>query len=349
MNRPMTKPTAITVTIAVLLAGAIATMTDPAHAADLTEQFTTKLNQGTRSNARDQADRWLQQGRSEAAAGNLSEAILSWRKAQLWYEELKDMDGQAIAFGYLAAAYQELGHTAAQEDALRRQLAVTRDQRNFNGQIVPNNDLGRLLARREMGTPAAGELFMEGMDVASSTRNQAGEVLTARNMSWLANSLDEPEPQTRHLEEHMVPVAQWVANPISLSAKLGDRATTRYTQQRYYMATRFEAPAYRLAQAAGSPEMQYATIANLVANYRRMGRYDLARDWLDERLQLARSLNDPQEELATLTALGDLNLDVQRTALAQRYFEQALVVAEQLDDAQQTGLIRERLAGFEQP
>ncbi|MDX2241891.1 MAG: tetratricopeptide repeat protein [Leptolyngbyaceae cyanobacterium bins.302] len=333
--------------IAILLA-AMSIPVGKAQATDLTQQMTIKLNSGTRSPERDRADRLLERGKTQAAEGDIAAAIVSWRTAQQLYQQLGDMDGQGIAYRYLATAYSQQGDLRAQEDALRRRLAVTRDQQDFNGQMLANNDLGRVLAPRAGGTVAAGELFMEAMDVASSVRNQQGEILTATNLSWLANSLEQPEQNARIVEMATLPVLQWYANPVSLGLKLHDRADQRLNQQRYYSSTRFNTAAEQLA-AEENYLVQFLAINDLVLAYRAMGRYDLARDWLDEQLQLARSLNDTQQELATLTALGDLNLEVGRTTLAQRYFEQALGVAEGLDDPQQTGLLRERLASFEQP
>jgi len=321
----------------------------PAQASDLNQQLTIHLNSGTRSPARDYADRLLADGKTAASEGNLAGAIRAWQQAQQLYQQLGDMDGQGLAFRYLAAAYEQQGQTAAQEDALRRQLAVTRDQRDFNVQILANNALGRALAPRPGGTVGAGQLFMEGMDVASSARNQQGEMLTASNMAWLANSLDQPEKNTRRIEVASLPPQQWYANPVSFGVKLNDRGEQRLNQQRYYMATRFNRVAEAMAGKGDSYLLQFVAMEDLVIAYRAMGRYDLARDWLDQRLQLARSLNDTQEELVTLASLGEITLEIGRTEVAQRYFEQALVVAEQLNDTEQTGLLKERLASFKEP
>jgi tetratricopeptide (TPR) repeat protein len=314
---------------------------------NLNQQLTIHLNSGTRSPERDQADRLLANGQTAAQAGNLATAIRVWQQAQQVYQQLGDMDGQALAYRYLATAYGQLGQVGAQEDAARRQLATTRDQRDFNGQILANNALGRVLAPRAGGTVAAGTLFMEAMEVASSVRHQAGEQLTATNLTWLANSLDQPEATARQVEMAVLPPSQWMANPVSMGLQLNDRGNQWQSQQRYYMATRFNRVSENLANQSDNYLLQFMTMDDLVVAYRAMGRYDLAGDWLDQRLQLARSLNDLQEELVTLASLGEINLEVGRVEVAQRYFEQAIAVAETLNDAEQTGLLRERLAGFE--
>ena len=226
---------------------------------------------------------------------------------------------------------------------------MTRDQRDLNGQVIANNALGRVLAPRPGGTAAAGELFMEAMDVASSMRHLEGDRLTAKNMTWLANSLDQPEQTARQLERATLPPSQWYADPISLGLHLNQRGEERLNQQRYYMATRFNTVAEHMGGTGDNARLQFLAMDDLVLAYRAMGRYDLARDWLDQRLALARSLNDSQEELFTLTTLGEINLEIGRATTAQRYFEQALTLAEQLNDSEQSDTLRERLAGFEQP
>ncbi|EKQ69658.1 hypothetical protein OsccyDRAFT_2299 [Leptolyngbyaceae cyanobacterium JSC-12] len=338
--------------VGVILLVALITTTDQrstAQSLDLNQQLTIHLNSGTRSPQRDQADRLIADGKTHQANGDLAAAIAAWRKAQLLYQQIGDMDGQGLAYNYLVRAYSQADQLAAREDAMRRQLAIARDQRNFIEQIDANNNLGTALAPRASGSPSAGELFMEGMDIAANVRNHRGEYVTANNLTWLANSLDQPDLQIRQYEFAFLPPNQWVANPASLSVKLNDRGDRHLNQQRYYMATRFNRVATTLAGEADSPALKFQTLDDLVVAYRAMGRYDLATDFLRERLTLARSLNDPRAELATLASLGELNSDIGRMALAQRYYEQAIAIAEGLNDPEQTSFLKQRLASFEQP
>lgn len=318
-----------------------------AQAQSLNQQLTIYLNSGSRSPERDTADQLMGVGKAHADAGNWDGAVVSWQQAQQLYQRIGDMDGQGLAFNYLAIAYANQGLPRATEDALRRQLAVSRDQRDFNTQIYANNNLGHALAPRASGSPAAGSLFIEGMDVASSVRNHRGEAFTAKNMIWLANSLDQPELNARRYEMAFLPPSQWVANPISYGVKLGQQGDRRMAEQRYYMATRFYNVTETLAQVGNSPALQLAAIDRLVKAYRIMGRYDLARDTLDDRLRVVQKLGRPQEELATLITQGELNQEIGRSLVAQKYYEQALAVAERLNNRGQADLIRERLAGLE--
>lgn len=335
------------------LAGAIAfaslLMPSVSQAQDLNQQLTVRLNSGTHSPARNEADQLIEVGKTQAANGDLRGAIASWQRAQLLYQQIGDMDGQGVAYSYLVLAYNQTGQPLAREDAMRRQLAVARDQRDFTGQIYASNNLGRALAPRPQGgSTAAGELFAESMNVASSVRNRRGEYLTARNMTWLANSLDQPDLLTRRYEVAFLPPSQWAANPSSYGFKLNAQGENRLNEQRYYMATRFNNVADALGARADNPSLRFRAIDDLVVAYRAMGRYDLATDSLDDRLQLARSLNNPREELETLASLGELNQNIGRIELAQRYYEQALVVAQRFNDPQLASIFRERLAGFQQ-
>ncbi len=318
-----------------------------AQAQSLNQQMTIYLNSGSRSPERDTADRLMGVGKAHADIGDWDGAIVSWQQAQQLYLRAGDMDGQGLAFNYLAIAYANQGLPRATEDALRRQLAVSRDQRDFNTQIYANNNLGDALAPRAGGSPAAGSLFIEGMDVASSVRNHRGEAFTAKNMLWLANSLNQPQLNTRQYEMAFLPPSEWVANPISYGVKLGQHGDRRMAEQRYYMATQFYDVTDTLAKVGNSPALQLAALDRLVKAYRIMGRYDLARDALDERLRVVQKLGRPQEELATLMIQGELNQEIGRNLVAQKYYEQALTVAERLDDRQQANLIRGRLATLE--
>lgn len=318
-----------------------------AQAQSLNQQMTIYLNSGSQSPERNTADHLMGVGKAHADVGNWDGAIVAWQQAQQLYQKIGDMDGQGLAFNYLAIAYANQGLPRATEDALRRHLAVSRDQRDFSTQIYANNNLGRALAPRAGGSPAAGSLFMEGMDAASSARNHRGETFTAKNMIWLANSLNQPELDTRRYELAVLPPSQWVANPISYGIKVGQQGDRRMVEQRYYMATRFYDMTETLAIAGNSPALQLAALDRLVKAYRIMGRYDLARDALDDRLQVVQKLGKPQEELAILMTQGELNQEIGRNLVAQKYYEKALMVAERLDDRRQANVIRGRLASLE--
>lgn len=334
--------------IAVLsLLGVVALLPGQAQGQSLNQQMTVYLNSGSRSPQRDRADQLMGVGKVHADMGDWDGAIVSWQQAQQLYLQAGDMDGQGLAFNYLAIAYAHQGLPRATEDALRRQLAVSRDQRDFNTQIYVNNNLGQVLAPRAGGSPAAGSLFIEGLDVAASVRNHRGEAHTAKNMIWLANSLNQPELNTREYEMAFLPPSEWVANPISYGIKLGQHGDRRMAEQCYYMATQFYGVTETMAKAGNSPALQLAALDRLVKAYRIMGRYDLARDALDTRLQVVQKLGRPQEELAILTAQGELNREIGRTLVARKYYEQALAVAQRLNNQQQADLIRGRLADLE--
>jgi tetratricopeptide (TPR) repeat protein len=166
-------------------------------------------------------------------------------------------------------------------------------------------------------------------------------------MVWLANSLNQPTLITRQFEMVALPASQWVANPISYGIKLGQHGDLLMAEQRYYMATRFFDVTETLARAGNSPTLQLAALDRLVKAYRIMGRYDLARDTLDERLEVLQKLGKPQEELATLVAQAELNQEIGRNRVAQKYYERALTLAEELKNQRQTDLIRERLSTLE--
>jgi tetratricopeptide (TPR) repeat protein len=320
-----------------------------ASASDLNRQLTIHLNSGSRSTARDEADRLTQWGQSQAAQGDWARAIGSWQRALQLYQTLGDMDAQGMIYGYLASAYAQTGQPRATEDALRRQLAVTRDQRDFSSQVYANNNLGRALAPRSGGSPGAGTLFVEGMEVAGSLRHHSGERLTAKNITWLANSLDQPDLTMRNYEVAFLPSEQWYANPVSYATQLNDRGEGNLQQRRYYMASRLHGVADSLASRSGDAANQFRAIDDLVIAFRAMGRYDRATDVLGDRLLLAQRTGNVREELASLTALGTVNQEVGRIELAQGYYERAIAVADQLSDAQQASVLRERLASFQAP
>ncbi|HEY9656148.1 MAG TPA: tetratricopeptide repeat protein, partial [Crinalium sp.] len=167
-------------------------------AAELNQQLNVQLNNGTQGASRNEADRLLQLGKDQELDGSLADAVQSWQQALKLYQTLVDRPGEALAYGYLGLAYSRMGRPNEAEDALRRQLAIARDEQDFQGQVYALNSLGRVLAKRG-GIQSAASLFNEALAIATNIKSADGAALSHDSLGLLAVSLGNP---SRAMEEY---------------------------------------------------------------------------------------------------------------------------------------------------
>jgi tetratricopeptide (TPR) repeat protein len=104
----------------------------------LTEQLNIPpFNNGTAGETRDEADRLVRLGGQQERQGQLSKAIDSWWQAIALYHSIGDVKAQGLTYDFLGLTYAQLGRFTEAEDALRRRLAIARDNQDLQGHFWP--------------------------------------------------------------------------------------------------------------------------------------------------------------------------------------------------------------------
>lgn len=325
------------------LLGAIATLTTLTPQAmatpDLQQQLAIPLNNGTRGNARDEADRLTQLGRRLASISLLGEAVTTWQQALKLYQDINDTEAMGVVYGHLATAYHDMARYRESEDAMRRQLGATRTRRDFQGQIYAVNNLGRALAPRERGMPGAEELFTEGLVVSTSIPDYDGRAVTYDSKGQLALRQGNFEQAEQYFALGLAPNR-------SASAINGMGAVYQ-AQQEYDRAMRTYQIAMRIAETNGDVTNQFRAMDGMIATLNDSKQYTKSAEMLGRRLDMALAQNNTREEMLSLRYLGQFHQWAGNYPIAKRYYQEALTVASQLDDSLQAGQLRVRLASFE--
>jgi tetratricopeptide (TPR) repeat protein len=322
--------------------GAIALSPSPAFAADLTEQLRIPLNNGTRSESRDQADRWLRLGQEQAATLLLSEAAQSWQQALRLYIDLGDREAQNLIYGYLGTTYYSLGNYVAAEDSFRRRLSLSRDRQGVDGQIHALNSLARILIQRG-GTSDAETLLNEALALSTRTNSQEGIAATQASFGLLAYTLGNYDRAITHYQASLNGTQRSFEREAAI---LNNLATAFQAKGDSGNAQRYFESAVRVANTASDRTSQIRALDGLVAISQQTGNYPQALRLLSQRLALAQALDNPRQELASYQAIAQLYQTVGDQNAARLFYHQALAVAQEIQDIDQERLLVERLTSL---
>lgn len=324
-----------------LVIGVLSLSMASVRAADLNDQLAIRLNNGTYGLTRDQADSLLRRGRAFAAQGLLPEAIGAWQQALKLYQNVGDREAEGVTYGYLATAYARTGQQLAYEDALRRQLAVSRDRQDFWTQIYAANNLGRNLEARG-GNAGAEELFTNAVAISDSIKSLNGQALSYSNLGLLAFNSGNLDRATQEFEQALLASrkASDVKSQATILNNLGDiyRLTGRYPESMKYYAL-----AFRLADLIQDRPNQFRAIDGMVTAYSFAGDYTQSMDMLRQRLKIAQTQENLLQQLTSLKALAQVYQRMGDTAKARLTYQRAITVARQLNDIDQENLLVQRL------
>ena len=156
-----------------------------AAANELRTQLDIRPNNRTEGLPRDAADQLMRLGGSQQAAGDYQDAINSWTQALEIYHEIGDLAALGMVYDYIGLTYGRLGRYLEAEDALRRRLAVARDNADFQGQVFGWNNLGSIFIQRG-NVGLAQTAFTEALTIARSLNSYQGIGLSLSNLALAA-------------------------------------------------------------------------------------------------------------------------------------------------------------------
>ncbi|MEO0539330.1 MAG: tetratricopeptide repeat protein [Cyanobacteria bacterium P01_A01_bin.105] len=318
-----------------------------AQTPSLEEQLRQPVNSSALTQSRDVADQLLRLGRQMAASGQYESAILAWEQAIELYYDIGDRIGMGTVYENMAQTYSLLGLYDEAETAVRRQLAIARDNANFQSQIYAWNTLGTLRLQRGL-LDSALSAYEEGFAVAQSVEDFEGMGLSLSNLGLVSRILGKDEDALNYF--------QTAGN---LRARSGDRlgqANTNNNLGDIYRASGEEGQAlgaYRLAlrlsrdldsqDLDNSTPTQLRALDGLINVYADQANWPQMRYYLDERIALTRMLDSDWQQLLTLRYLGLYYAATGALPEAQSAYRQSLALARQLEQSTLEGELIERL------
>ncbi|NEQ49052.1 MAG: tetratricopeptide repeat protein [Leptolyngbya sp. SIO3F4] len=311
----------------------------------LDDQLRQPVNRELLNQQRDVADQLLRLGNRQADQKDYVSALRAWRRAVEIYFEIGDASSMEQVYGNIASAHAELGDYSQAETAVRRQLAIARDNQSFSTQIFAWNALGTL--RLQQGAIlSATQAYEEALNIAYSIEDAEGVGLSLSNLGLLASIQGDYAAAIDYYE---------VAGNYRIRAgNLIGRANTSNNLGDAYLAQGQQGKAigaYRLALSygrdTGDTTAQLQAIDGLLDVYTGLSDWDQVRVYLDERIALTLNAGDDWGRLITFKRLGEFYEAVGELTLARDQYQQAYELALSL---QQTNLEVElfnRLLSFE--
>lgn len=311
------------------------------RAADLNEQLTVRLNNGTYGRSRNIADSLLRVGKAQERNGLLQNAVDSWQQALKIYQDIGDREAETQTYGYLTFAYARLGQYPAFEDALRRWLANARDRQDFQTQIYALNSLGRALHPRG-GTAGAEELFADAVAISNSIRSLDGQAVSYESIGLLAFSTGNYERAVEAFQTALL-ASRKAGDTIAQATTLNHLGDVYRTTGYYGESMRYYALAFRLADMNRDRPNQYRAIDGMVTAYNAAGSYQQSVRMLNQRLGIARTQADLRQELASLRALAKVYQQAGDDPQAVAAYERAIAIARMLQDFEQEAILTQGL------
>ena len=297
-----------------------------AYAQDsLDEQLRQPINREVINRQRDVADQLLRLGERQASQEDYGSALSAWGRAVEIYYEIGDTASMERTYGRIGSAYAELGDYIGAETAVRRQLAISRDNQNFSTQIFAWNTLGTLRLQRG-AIDSATQAYEEALSVAYSVQNFEGIGLSLSNLGLLAAAQGDYAAAIDYYEA--------AGNYRTRAGNLVGRANTNNNLGAAYLAQGLQGKAigaYRLAlrygQDSNDETAQLSAIDGLIDAYSALNDWSQVRRYLDERIALTLNTDNDWGRLITFKRLGEFYEATGEPTLAQEQYEMAYELA----------------------
>ncbi|MBE9177673.1 tetratricopeptide repeat protein [Oculatella sp. LEGE 06141] len=298
---------------------------------------------GETASQRSEADRLMRLASERQSVGASEEALGLWQEALDLYSRLADFAGMGRAYDYLGLTFADLGRYAEAEDALRRRLAIARDEQDFQGQVYGLNNLGTVLLHR-LNPQSAQALFSEALTIARQMNHSSGQGLSLSNLGLVAASLGRYDDAIEYYEE-----------AVQLRRRAGDRsgevntlnnlATVYLNANLPIDALRVSLTALDFARYHGDRPNQVRAIDNLVAVYTLRGQDQQALELLEQRVQLT-DRRDRQQQLISVRSLAEAYRRTGNMTAAQETYQQAIAIAQELQNHRAETELRARLGSL---
>jgi tetratricopeptide (TPR) repeat protein len=308
----------------------------------LNEQLQVRINNGTRTPDRAQADQWMRVGSIQQREGAYGKAISSWRTALSLYEGIGDNDGVGTALDFIGLAYGNLGDFYEAEHALRRRLGVAQTQRDFVGQIYGFNNLGTILLQSGY-LPAAESSFSEALRIAKSIQHLEGEGLSLSNLGLIAAGQGDYAEAAKRYEQALLLRGRG-DNPYGEANTFNNLGDAYRAMGLDKDAAAAYGEALGLARRLGDRATEYRAIDGLVVAHQATGYTQRALDLLTDRLTLSQRESDVYQQFRSIRALAQFYKAQRNREAAISFYQRAIELAVFLGEEQSETLLRDELA-----
>lgn len=323
-------------TFYMILLTCLLTTTD-VKAIDITQQIHRPLNNPANKSSRNVADKLLRQGRQQFFQGFPQKTLKLSLAALEIYHSLGDLKAQGLTYDLLAKAYLQLNDLNNAEDAIRRQLAISRDNQDFQNQIFALNNLATLFLQKGENI-AAQETLEDALVVARNVTNLEGQGLSLSNLSLVAIRTGDYNKAVK-IGEYALTFRRQIGDTVGEANTLNNLGDAYLAMGDYQKTIGSYSLAMQLAKKSFERANQLRAIDGLVTANTALGRYDLALKLLENRVKLTDSINNPAESLKYLFVSGEIYEKMGNFTKAKDLYTQAISIAQKLEDSKQESLL----------
>lgn len=306
-------------------------------AIDITQQIHRPLNSPAGKSSRNVADKLLRQGRQQLSQGFPERTLKLSLAALEIYHSLGDLKAQGLTYDLLANTYLQLSDINNAEDAIRRQLAIARDNQDFQNQIFALNNLATLFLQKGENI-AAQETLEDALVVARNVTNLEGQGLSLSNLSLVAIRTGDYNKAVK-IGEYALTFRRQIGDIVGEANTLNNLGDAYLAMGDYPNTIGNYSLAIRLAKKSFQRPSQLRAIDGLVTANTALGRYDLALKLLENRFTVTDSINNPAEKLKYLLVSGEIYEKMGNFTKAKDLYTQAISIAQKLEDSKQQSLL----------
>lgn len=311
----------------------------------LDEQLRQPVDREVIYQQRDVADQLLRLGERQAAEADYQAALRAWSRAAELYYEIGDLAAMEQVYANIGRAHAQLGDYGNAETAVRRQLAIARDNQNFSTQIVAWNALGTLRLQRA-DISSATQAYQEALSIAQNIQDYEGIGLSLNNLGLLAAAAGNYAAAIDYYEA--------AGNYRIRTGNLVGRANTNNNLGDAYLASsqpQRALGAYLLglnySRDAGDVTAQLQAIDGLIDIYSERRDWSQVRSYLDERIALTLTTDNEWGRLITFKRLGEFYEATGEDTLAREQYVRAYELAQLLEQTRLEVELFNRLLSFE--
>jgi tetratricopeptide (TPR) repeat protein len=308
----------------------------------LNQQLDIPLNNGSRSDRREQADQLVQLGIEQQRAGNVVKAIDLWQVALGIYRQWNDGVAEGQTYERIGKAYERLGQYQAAEDALRRHLAFARDNQDAQAQIFGFNNVGRLLLRQGH-LAAAEQSFQQGLKLAKDIRFPQGEGLSWSNLGLVSYQAGRYAEALQRYQTAKQLQRYADADPVAEAENQNNLGDAFMAANNPFEAGIGYRQALFLAEDAGDRPNQFRALTGLMVSEEAQGRVSAALKYLNQRLTVATDQKDSLQTIKSLQLLAQFYYRRGDLLAADGYYQQAIALAKAVNAAPEVTALNNQL------
>ncbi|HCQ20681.1 MAG: tetratricopeptide repeat protein [Aphanizomenon sp.] len=306
-------------------------------AINITEQIQRPLNNYAGQSSRNTADKLLREGRRQLSQGFSQKALKLSLSALEIYHSLGDLKAQGLTYDLLANIYLQLSDINNAEDAIRRQVAIARDNQDFQNQIFALNNLATLFLEKGENI-AAKQTLEEALIIARNVMNIEGQGLSLSNLSLVALRKGDYNEAVK-IGKYALTFRRQISDTIGEANTLNNIGDAYLAMGDYQNTIDSYYLAMQLAKKSFQPSSQLRAIDGLVTANTIIGRYNQALKLLETRVKITDSMKNPAEYLKYLAISGDIYEKMGNFTKARNFYIQGISIAQKLEDSKQQSLL----------